>query len=301
MAGFTKLHGSIIHSSVWQTPYHVRVVWITMLAMADANGLVEASIGGLAKEASVKRPECLEALESFLSPDPDSRTPDFEGRRIEEVQGGWLLINHAQYRDRQTDAQVKAAERARKYRERRRAKLSNDESRPIETASRNVTPVTDYPLEEEAEEEADQSRRRCREKSAPRKRAAPSRPPPEPIQIAQNLYDAIRSHSPDFMAKADRAATERKLLGWARDIWKAMRLDGMDTEGARMAIDEAHRSDDPFWRANLQSGASLRKQYEKLRTKAAQRNKAAKDPNVFRPGEVDYAAFGKMMNLGKTT
>ena len=157
VAGFTKLHGSIIHSSVWQTPYYVRVVWITMLAMADANGLVEASIGGLTKEAAVTREECLEALESFLGPDPDSKNKDFEGRRIEEVTGGWHVINHAQYRDRQTDAQIKAAERAKRYRQRRKEKLERDESREEDAASRVVTPVTDYLSEEEAEAEADEN------------------------------------------------------------------------------------------------------------------------------------------------
>ena len=33
-----------------------------------------------------------------MSPDQYSRTQDHEGRRIEAVEGGWRLLNHAKYR-----------------------------------------------------------------------------------------------------------------------------------------------------------------------------------------------------------
>ncbi len=69
-----------------------------MLAMADRNGRVWASIPGLAKEAAVSVEACRTAIAEFLAPDPDSRTKVAEGRRIEEIDGGWRLINHAKYR-----------------------------------------------------------------------------------------------------------------------------------------------------------------------------------------------------------
>ena len=53
MSGYTKLFGSILDSTVWATPATVRVVWITMLAMADEHGVVSASVGGLARRAVV--------------------------------------------------------------------------------------------------------------------------------------------------------------------------------------------------------------------------------------------------------
>jgi hypothetical protein len=45
--------------------------------------------------------ECEHALGTFLAPDPYSRTRDHEGRRIEQIDGGWRLLNHAKYRDMQ--------------------------------------------------------------------------------------------------------------------------------------------------------------------------------------------------------
>ena len=99
MKSFVKLFGSILDSSIWNEPPHVKLVWITMLAMADKYGEVDASVPGLAKRAGVSREDCEDALHRFLSPDPDSRNTDHEGRRIEVIQGGWALLNHEYYRN----------------------------------------------------------------------------------------------------------------------------------------------------------------------------------------------------------
>ena len=69
-----------------------------MLAMADKNGVVEASIPGLADMARITVDECNASLIKLSSPDQYSRTPEFEGRRIEAVDGGFRLLNHAKYR-----------------------------------------------------------------------------------------------------------------------------------------------------------------------------------------------------------
>lgn len=96
--GYTKLFGSILDSTIWHESLPVKVVWITMLAMADREGEVSASVPGLAYRAGVSVSECEEALGKFLGPDPYSRTREAEGRRIELVSGGWRLLNHAKYR-----------------------------------------------------------------------------------------------------------------------------------------------------------------------------------------------------------
>ncbi len=129
--GFTKLFGSILDSSVWEEEDRTRLVWIALMAMADRDGVVHASLPGLARRARVPREDTEAALEKFLAPDPDSRTPDHEGRRIEVVRGGWRLLNHAEYRRRQSDEdrREKAADRQRRKRE--REKKSRQESRPV--------------------------------------------------------------------------------------------------------------------------------------------------------------------------
>lgn len=104
---FTKLFSSITESTVWGENHATRIVWITMLAMADRKGRVEASIPGLANRARVTLEECEHALERFMAPDKYSRTPDNDGRRIERIDGGWALLNYAKYREmRDHDARL---------------------------------------------------------------------------------------------------------------------------------------------------------------------------------------------------
>jgi hypothetical protein len=98
MMPFTKLFGSIVTSSIWRESTETKVVWVTMLALANQHGEVWASVGGLAHTAGVTREQCADALRVLLSPDPDSRTKDHEGRRIEEIDGGWMLLNYLKYR-----------------------------------------------------------------------------------------------------------------------------------------------------------------------------------------------------------
>lgn len=136
---FTKLFESILDSTVWQEDLHVKIVWITMLAMKDIDGVVHASIPGLAKRAGVTIPQCEDALDRFLAPDKYSRTKDHEGRRIEAVDGGWVVLNHDKYRDLldAEDQRVKAAARQQRKRDKEKAK---SEAVDRHASSRPVTP-----------------------------------------------------------------------------------------------------------------------------------------------------------------
>jgi hypothetical protein len=96
---YTKLFSSICESTVWAEPLATRVAWITMLAMADRQGRVWASVPGLANRARITIEQTETALARFMAPDRYSRTPDNEGRRIEPIDGGWRLLNHEKYRD----------------------------------------------------------------------------------------------------------------------------------------------------------------------------------------------------------
>lgn len=119
---YTKLFSSITESTVWMESSDVRIVWVTMLAMKDRRGRVWASVPGLANRARVSLEACEEALRKFLAPDPYSRTKDFEGRRIEEIDGGWRLLNWKKFRDLEDDEIVReqTRERVQRHREKKR-------------------------------------------------------------------------------------------------------------------------------------------------------------------------------------
>jgi hypothetical protein len=120
MPTYTKLFNSIVTSTIWTEDDKTRIVWITMLAMADQHGEVHASIPGLARVSGVSVQDCEMAIGKLLSPDAYSRTPDNEGRRIAPIDGGWELLNHGKYRlmASKEDAKAATAERVRRHRER---------------------------------------------------------------------------------------------------------------------------------------------------------------------------------------
>ncbi len=117
---YVKLFGSILDSSVWGEPLPSKVVWITLLCMADKDGFVRASLGGLARRAGVTRDDAAQAIEAFSQPDPDSMSSDHEGRRVRVVEGGFEVLNYSKYRELQTERQRRDAERQRRKRAKNR-------------------------------------------------------------------------------------------------------------------------------------------------------------------------------------
>lgn len=156
---YAKLFSTIVTSTVWGEPHTTRIVWITMLATADKNGEVMATIPGIARLANVTIAEAEEAIARFLAPDPYSRTPDDEGRRIEKIEGGWHLLNYEKYRRMASLDEKKEsnAERQRRHRERKKRNGVPVTSNALDGQNNaTVTPKTDK-AEAEAEAEANKS------------------------------------------------------------------------------------------------------------------------------------------------
>jgi hypothetical protein len=160
MPNYTKLFNSIVTSTIWTEDDKTRITWITMLAISDQNGEVQASIPGLARVAGISIEATETALNKFLSPDSYSRTPDDEGRRIEKIEGGWALLNHAKYRAMASkeDAKLCNAKRQARKREKdaRNASVtpSSDCHALVTHSNASVTQSRDI-AEAEAEAEAD--------------------------------------------------------------------------------------------------------------------------------------------------
>lgn len=140
MIAFTKLFQSITTSSIWAEDDKTRLVWITMLALCDSDGVVRASVGGLAHASRVSREDCERALECLSSPDADSRSVEYEGRRIERVNGGFALLNHAKYRDARTQDERTAY--MREYMRKHRQKKSGNKVNSKLTVSSALAPVS---------------------------------------------------------------------------------------------------------------------------------------------------------------
>lgn len=100
---FTPLWSSIVMSSIWMASKETKILWITMLAMKDRNGFVAGVPSALARTAGLTPEECNKALAELAGPDPESSSPEHEGRRIKAIPGGWMVLNHAKYQKQMSE------------------------------------------------------------------------------------------------------------------------------------------------------------------------------------------------------
>lgn len=201
---YTKLFSSITASTIVSEPLATRWLWVTMLAMSDASGHVWGSIPGLARIANITLEQCEEALTCFLSPDPYSRTKENDGRRVAEVDGGWLLLNHGKYRA------IRSAEERREYmrvymqnkrdKEKKEAE-SLTESLAMLALSTEVTPPAPAP---------DKSLKACASSAD----EAPTRSDPIPYQRIADLYNQTMK----LLPKVAKVNASRKTL--IRNAWQ---------------------------------------------------------------------------------
>jgi hypothetical protein len=99
--GFTKLFSSILTSSIWSEDDKTRILWITLLACTDSDGYCSGSVPGLAALSRLTTEDTAKAIAKLEAPDKFSRTTAHEGRRLQKVEGGWLVLNYSLYRDRE--------------------------------------------------------------------------------------------------------------------------------------------------------------------------------------------------------
>ena len=122
---YNKLFSKILDSSVWLAPDATRLVWITLLAAMDEEGFCQfATVANLAHRARVSLEAGAQAVKELESPEPDSATAEDDGRRIERVPHGWIVLNAGKYRELVTRVESLEANRRRVARHRAKGKVT---------------------------------------------------------------------------------------------------------------------------------------------------------------------------------
>ena len=132
---YVKLDCNILDSTLWVENSDTRVVFITMLAMSDQEGICLSTAPGIARRSNISIANVRKALSTLEAPDEDSRSINDNGRRIERIDGGYRIINYLSYRNKDHTA----AARQRRHRAALREQVGN------------VTPVTRYVTEADTE------------------------------------------------------------------------------------------------------------------------------------------------------
>ncbi len=114
----------------WGEDPPTRLVWITLLVASDHEGVYRGTLPGLAGRARVTLEEARLAVHRLQQPDSESRSPEYEGRRIEVLpEVGFRLLNYRKYRDKRSPIQEADAQRKLDARRARSATDKTDMSR----------------------------------------------------------------------------------------------------------------------------------------------------------------------------
>jgi hypothetical protein len=105
---FAKIYGDMLAgSSLMETSVYARWLFVYLLACSDREGRYHAqTVGTLGRHANIPAEYIEQAVSELEGPDPNSRTPQHEGRRIERIPGGWRVLNYDKYRDYRTRKQT---------------------------------------------------------------------------------------------------------------------------------------------------------------------------------------------------
>lgn len=117
---FVKLFTQILDSSI-ADDRRLRHFFTDLLLCADGEGFVMMTPSALARRIGATVREVEWGIEELSKPDPRSKTPDFEGRRIETVEGsgyGWRILNYVHYRSMKDANQLRESVKLRVQRHR---------------------------------------------------------------------------------------------------------------------------------------------------------------------------------------
>lgn len=140
--GFVKLDDQLGDSSLMACPSDTFKVFFYILSRCGPDGISRTSPTGISAHCFLSLDVVRKAIETLESPDPDSRSKADEGRRIKDVDGGFLVVNYSKYRERGYSSKDSAV-RMRRKRERDRA----EEKKRIKRQEKKNFPLR----EEEAE------------------------------------------------------------------------------------------------------------------------------------------------------
>ena len=116
-------------------PWQALVTFQQLIILADKEGIVDMTPEAIARRTTIPLEIIVYGLETLEKPDPQSRTPDEEGRRIIRLSDsrpwGWRIVNYAHYREIRSaeDRRAYMKNYQRMYREKRKQFVNNINTR----------------------------------------------------------------------------------------------------------------------------------------------------------------------------
>lgn len=144
----TPLFHSIFYGSL-RGRYPDLVVFMVLLGMKDSRGVITATPQHIAEVSGVPLAHVELAIARFLAPDLNSRTKDFEGRRLQPLDdgtAGWYVINHRKYKEKARKQQFDKR-RVESGEDKRRKAVERNQTteRPVSRACPALVPRNEFP------------------------------------------------------------------------------------------------------------------------------------------------------------
>ncbi len=130
---YGKLFESMYTGTI-KSDWKAMVTFQQFVILADENGIVDMMPSHLSDTTGLPLGLIKHGIAVLESPDPNSRTPDEEGRRIilmdEHRPWGWFIVNYKMYRDLSSRKQrsEQSTERSKRYRERHKNLNENSDA-----------------------------------------------------------------------------------------------------------------------------------------------------------------------------
>ena len=168
MNTWAPLWSQVVDSSLWEEKPSVRVLFMTMLALKDADHIVRFDAYKLHKKSHLSPEETIEGLDILSKPDKRRKEfpQEFEGRRIKQVDAGYLILNGQKYRDMVHKFKVRAYKtdweankRAKKKSVVKASNSDGDVARDYEAGERRYVKVLESAGQEAADAQFDNEQR----------------------------------------------------------------------------------------------------------------------------------------------
>jgi hypothetical protein len=122
---YAKIFEKIFDSSI-ANDWQVRLVFQDMLVLSDRAGIVNRTPDAISRRTCVPLEIVLRAIAVLEAPDPESESPEEDGRRIVRIDAhrswGWQIVNKEKYREMKSLDDERAKTRARVERHRAKRK-----------------------------------------------------------------------------------------------------------------------------------------------------------------------------------
>lgn len=263
---YGKLFTSMYDGTLAATgPWQALVTFQQLIALADRDGVVDMTAAAISRRTSIPLEIIELGITELMKPDPQSRTPTEEGRRItlleEHRTWGWRLVNYKHY------AALRSAEERREYlrvaQEKHRAKKKA--STPVNTVnnvnrqstlSTDVDVDVDVPVEERKKNPplADASDPPLKPASGVKRASVPDKPD----DVEQQTWDdwlALRraKKAPVTSTVLANAIKEAEKAGLSLDgflsVWCARGSQGLEASWLKPSEKgQAFQPGEPAWR-----------------------------------------------------